>query len=100
MSATPTSHPQSSSSSEVAGPPAVVVLRNGFLLAAEGDLCVVSRSSVFGPVPLYHFTRDDTVGRYLAMVDLVRHHDLYANEVADAFDVHRATLHRLLKRFV
>ena len=60
---------------------------------------MVSRSTVFGTVPLYHFARDDTVGRYLAMVDLVRHHDLFANEVADAFDVHRATLHRMLKRF-
>jgi hypothetical protein len=79
--------------------PAIVVLRKGFVLAGEGDLFVVSRVTVFGSVPLYHFTRDDTVTRYLAMVDLVRHHDLYANEVADAFDVHRATLHRMLNRF-
>lgn len=62
-------------------------------------MLVVSRSTVFGTVALYHFTRDDATLRNLAMVDLVRHHDLHATEVADAFGVHRVTLQKILKRF-
>lgn len=99
MSAVSAASSESLSSTDRVVLPAVCVLRNGFALVAEGDLFVVSRSTLLGVVPLYHFTRDDAVGRYLAMVDLVRHHGLYANEVADAFAVHRATLHRMLRRF-
>ncbi len=77
----------------------VTILSKGFIIGVEGDLFVVSRRTLFDTVPLYHFVHDDAVGRYLAMVDLVRHHDLYAVEVADAFGVHRVTLQKMLKRF-
>src|SRR5258708_8340281 len=93
----------SATTQERASPPAdqssVAILSKGFVVGTEGDLVVVSRRTLFDTVPLYHFVRDDTVGRYLAMVDLVRHHDLYAVEVADAFGVHRVTLQKMLKRF-
>lgn len=79
--------------------PLVALLSRGFVLGREGDLFVVSCRTLFGSVPLYHFVRDDDAGRNLAMVDLVRHHGLYATEVSDAFGVHRVTLQKLLKRF-
>lgn len=99
MSALPTPDPAPSSRQDRVEVSQRIPLSSGFFLATEGELCVLSRSTVFGTVPLYHFTRDDAAGRYLAMVDLVRHHGLQATEVADAFSVHRATLHRMLNRF-
>lgn len=99
MSAGAATEERVSRSGDPTGQSPVAILSKGFILGVEGDLFVVSRRTLFGTVPLYHFTCDDTAGRNLAMVDLVRHHDLYATEVADAFGVHRVTLQKMLKRF-
>jgi len=66
-----------------------------FDLVQEGELLVV----FFGPMPLYHFGVDDRAGRYLAAVDLVRHHGVKVAQVARVFGMHRATLHEMAGRF-
>ena len=68
---------------------------NGFQLWTEGDLSVVS---LWG-IALYHFRDDDKPARYLAMVDLVRHHGIASTEIAAVFNVHRVTVQTMLRRF-
>lgn len=72
-----------------------VPIGKGFDLVREGDLFVV----FFGAMPLYHFRVDDTPARYLAAVDLVRHHGVKVLHVAAVLGMHRVTLHKMLKRF-
>jgi hypothetical protein len=75
--------------------PVRVHIEKGFQLSEEGGLWVVS---LWG-IALYHFRRDDGPCRYLAMVDLVRHHDVSATAIARVFGVHRVTLQKMLRRF-
>lgn len=65
-----------------------------FALVDKGDVTVV----FWGTVPLYQFRKDDRLGRYVAVVDLVEFHGLRALAVAQAFGLGMKTVYRLLKR--
>lgn len=72
-----------------------IPIGNAFFLVEEGELHVVFLCDV----PLYHFRRADAPACYLAAVDLVRHHGVKVIHVAAAFRMHRATLHKMIRRF-
>src|SRR5271170_3659180 len=66
-----------------------------FALVDSGDVAVV----FWGTVPLYQFRKDDQHGRYVAVVELIKFHDLRAARVAQAFGLGIQTVYRLLKRY-
>lgn len=66
-----------------------------FAVVQSGDLVAI----FWGTVPLYSFRESDRLGRYVAAVDLVRHHELPVRAVAKAIGVEERTIFRLLKRF-
>lgn len=72
-----------------------VHIEKGFFLMREKDLSVVT----YCGLALYHFRTDDGPARYLAMVDLIRHHDVSAISIARSFVVHRVTVQKMLARF-
>lgn len=69
----------------------------------DSPFAVVQREDLvaifWGTVPLYSFRETDRLGRYVAAVNLVRHHELPVRAVAKAIGVDERTIFRLLKRF-